>query len=331
MEERNNVSLVALKSSCSSQNYLSNLDELETAFSKLHEVVYVEDSPLVSTSSTVNGETPTITPCSSVCEDEDTGSVQEVFSDVTSSFRPPVVFIQDDDNEGETTNQSSLPSIETLSRVSSSSNISCFLETIEEGSACLPANNPELSTTDISNVCVRDFTVPCLESINTLRSRFEPEYKLNLRLRKIFNRGNKSHRKNLYKFKKDLHQQLEEWENYLNEQSPNEAYIAVENVVDNEVPPRDFNYITQNVLHKDICHLFDIDYLVGCSCERICTMDSCDCPRNSGGVFAYDRNGRVRVKPGTPIYECNSRCPCGMSCRNRVLQRGRTVKVSEMS
>lgn len=331
MDESFIASLVFLNSSSSTQTYLSTLDEVETADSKLHEVIYIEDSPLVSTSSTVNGETPTITPCSSVCEDEDNGSVQEVFANDTSSIRPPVVLIQDDENEDEITNQTSLPSIETLSRVSSSSNLSSFLETVEQESACLPANDPDSSTASNNNMCVtRDFTVPCLDSINTLKSRFESKYELHLRLRKIVNRGNKSHRKNLYKFKKNLHQQLDDWEKYLNEQSPNEAYIAVENMIDNEGPPRDFTYITQNVLHRDISHLFDIDYLVGCNCERICTMDSCDCPRNSGGVFAYDRNGRVRVKPGTPIYECNSRCPCGMSCRNRVLQRGRTVKVSGM-
>ncbi|KAJ7326062.1 hypothetical protein OS493_028318 [Desmophyllum pertusum] len=170
----------------------------------------------------------------------------------------------------------------------------------------------------------KNFTVPCLETITSLKSRYESKYELHLKtsIRLLVVRISSIIAK-LYKYKKDLHQQLDDWEAYLNEQSPNEAYIAVENVVDNEGPPQDFTYVTHNVLHKDIpSHLFDIDYLVGCSCVRICTMDTCECPQNSGGVFAYDRNGHVRVKPGTPIYECNSRCPCGLSCRNRVLQRG---------
>ena len=48
------------------------------------------------------------------------------------------------------------------------------------------------------------------------------------------------------------------------EQSPNEAYIVVENMVENEGPPRDGIYMT-HILHKDLSHLFDIDYLAGCT------------------------------------------------------------------
>lgn len=316
------ASLFLLNSSSTSTGYCSALDEVERRDSKLPEVICIEDSPL-DVSSTVNEQTPTITPCSSVFEDEDeqedASSVQEVFVSSVSSFsRPPVVHIQDDE-------------------VSTSNTVSCetydlnLQETSEKVNSCQETNEQEPSTTSNTEVRVRDFTLPCLETITSLKSRYESKYELHLKLRKVAGCRNKSYRRKLYKYKKDLHQQLDDWEAYLNEQSPNEAYIAVENIVDNEGPPQDFTYTTRNILHKDIpSHLFDIDYLVGCSCERICTMDTCDCPRNSGGVFAYDRNGRVRVKPGTPIYECNSRCPCGLSCRNRVLQRGRTVKVSEM-
>jgi len=335
MDESLIASILLLNSSSSSPNYLSSLDDVERNDSKLPEVIYIEDSPLVSSTSTVNGETPTITPCSSVCEDEDALSVQEVFVEntVSTNFRPPVVHIEDDvELEKEAANQ-----LETSSHLSSLSNVSSFKEASLQESFCLPTGDQELSTkgqelstSSNSKMCLRDFTVPCLNSITSLKSRFESKYELHLKIRKTARNNVRHIRTNLYKFKKDLHQQLDDWEKYLNEQSPNEAYIAVENMVDNEGPPRDFTYITHNILHKDLTHLFDIDYLAGCTCERICTMDSCDCPRNSGGEFAYDRNGRVRVKPGTPIYECNSRCPCGLSCRNRVLQRGRTVKVSKI-
>ena len=336
MEEPNLIaSLLLLNSSSSSPKYSSALDEVERGDSKLPEVIYIEDSPLVSTSSTVNGETPTITPCSSLCE-EDALSVQEVFLDTDcdtskgTSFRPPVVRIQDDFEEDVTADyvQGLFPAIEPSSDLSLSTNLSSSHENSDQTSTCLPATDQEFATTTSSKICLaREFSIPCLDSVTSLKSRFGSKYELHMKLR-TSRCKNTRHRNKLYKFKKDLHQQLDDWEKYLNEQSPNEAYIAVENTVDNEGPPRDFNYITHNLPHKDISHLFDIDYLVGCSCERICAMDSCDCPRNSGGVFAYDRNGRVRVKPGTPIYECNSRCPCGLSCRNRVLQRGRTVKVS---
>ena len=317
------TSFFLLNSSSTSTGYYSALDEVERKDCKLPEVICIEDSPL-DVSSTVNEQTPTITPCSSVFEDagdqEDALSVQEVFvSSVVNSSRPPVVHIQDD--EVSTTNTGSCETLDDLD----------LQETTEKVKIWQATNEQEPSTTSNTETRVRDFSLPCLETISSLKSRYESMYELHLKLRKVAGCRNKSYRRKLYKYKKDLHQQLDDWEAYLNEQSPNEAYIAVENVVDNEGPPQDFTYATQNRLHKDIpSHLFDVDYLVGCNCERICTMDTCDCPRNSGGVFAYDRNGRVRVKPGTPIYECNSRCPCGLSCRNRVLQRGRTVKVSEV-
>lgn len=56
-------------------NLLRSFDEIERIDNKLPEVIYIEDSPLVSR----NGETPTITPCSSVHEEDDTLSIQEVF------------------------------------------------------------------------------------------------------------------------------------------------------------------------------------------------------------------------------------------------------------
>ena len=317
------ASLLLLNSSSASTSYCSALDEVERKDCKLPEVICIDDSPL-DVSSTVNEQTPTITPCSSVFEDggdqEDASEVQEVFvSSVVNSSRPPVVHIQDD--EVSTTNTGSWETLDDLN----------LQETTEKVNNWQGANEQEPSTTSSTEVCVRDFTLPCLETITSLKSRYESKYELHLKLRKVAGWRNKSFRRKLYKYKKDLHQQLDDWEAYLNEQSGDEAYIAVENVVDNEGPPQDFIYTIKNILHRDIPrHMFDVDYLVGCSCERICTKDTCDCPRNSEGMFAYDRNGRVQVTPGTPIYECNSRCPCGLSCRNRVLQRGRTVKVSEM-
>lgn len=370
MEDSLIASLFLLNSSGTSTDYCSALDEVERRDSRLPEVICIEDSPLtVSSTGTINGET--ITPCSSVFEEEeDAPSVEEVFVSANSdALRPPVVHIQDDevptscetscsvrgDFLQETSSESENvktfqeldeqePPLQETS-INESENVNIFQElSLNEEEPSLQETSSESenvktfqeldeqepSTTPSPGTCVRDFTVPCLETITSLKSRYESKYELHLKLRKVAGCKNKfHHRRKLYKYKKDLHQQLDDWEAYLNEQSPNEAYIAVENVVDNEGPPQDFTYVTHNVLHKDIpSHLFDIDYLVGCSCVRICTMDTCECPQNSGGVFAYDRNGHVRVKPGTPIYECNSRCPCGLSCRNRVLQRGRTVKVS---
>ena len=116
-----------------------------------------------------------------------------------------------------------------------------------------------------SKMCLRDFTVPCLYSITSLKCRFEPKYELHLKICKTARNNACQICTNLNKFKKYLHQQLGDWEKYLMEQSPNEAYIGVENMVDNEGPSRDVIYMTHNILHKDLRHLFDMDYRAGCT------------------------------------------------------------------
>ncbi|XP_031563129.1 histone-lysine N-methyltransferase SUV39H2-like [Actinia tenebrosa] len=173
---------------------------------------------------------------------------------------------------------------------------------------------------------MEDCSVPCLLSVKELRGKFETRYKLYLDVNTKKN-SNSSSYLSAYKRKWDLLLKLEAWEKLLNKCSPNEPYISVENKVDNSGPPEEFVYIASSKMPSNLDYLFDKDYLVGCSCER-CTPLTCDCPKNSGGSFAYDRFGRVQFEPGKPIYECNSRCSCSISCRNRVVQRGRTVRVT---
>jgi len=166
--------------------------------------------------------------------------------------------------------------------------------------------------------------VPCLSSIKDLRNKFSKKYNLNFKV-------SKSSHKYLvaYKRKWDLLLKLEEWENTLNSSSPHEPYISVENKVDNSPPPEDFIYITENILPPSVKHFYDKNYLAGCECTSRCTPATCECVKNNhGGTdFPYDRLGRVIYEPGKPIYECNSNCYCSVSCRNRVVQRGRTVRV----
>ena len=208
-------------------------------------------------------------------------------------------------------------------------------------SVCIDIDNTSTSTSTATDDVVgrenflinktKDFTIPCLQTLFELERKCKGQaLKLNLE-----SLGEKVKRKHTsmtyyasYKRKKDLLLELEQWESTLNECSRNEPYISVENKVDNSRPPKDFVYVAKTVFRTtNVDHLFDQNYLVGCSCER-CTPNTCDCPHNSGGKFAYDRCGRVQFEPGQPIYECNARCSCSISCRNRVVQRGRTVRVS---
>ncbi|SNX87404.1 uncharacterized protein MEPE_06114 [Melanopsichium pennsylvanicum] len=45
--------------------------------------------------------------------------------------------------------------------------------------------------------------------------------------------------------------------------------------------------------------------------------------------FVYE-DGRLRnnIPVGTPIFECNSKCPCADSCRNRVVQKGKRAPLA---
>ena len=122
---------------------------------------------------------------------------------------------------------------------------------------------------------------------------------------------------------------LKKWEDVMNSisRTKKEALIIVENNVDVEGPPKDFTYIID---YKAVGEIeIPKDPLVGCECTD-CYADGgpqC-CPKNSGSTNPYHKNGRVKVPPGTPIYECNKRCSCGPKCPNRVVQRGRRYKVA---
>lgn len=177
----------------------------------------------------------------------------------------------------------------------------------------------------------KHFTIPCLQTLCQLEKQFKDRVmEVNLKTVQGSNKRKQTSLKHYasYKHKKNLLIELEKWENTLNECSKNEPYISVENKVDNSGPPQDFVYVTENIFNTKVDHLFDPNYLVGCTCER-CMPTMCACPSNSSGKFAYDRFGRVQFEPGQPIYECNVKCSCSISCRNRVVQRGRTVRVSE--
>lgn len=119
---------------------------------------------------------------------------------------------------------------------------------------------------------------------------------------------------------------LKDWESRLNKINTDPAPIFVENEVDLEGPPDNFEYINDYKEGNGV--EIPQDPLIGCECEDCYDEKKHCCPANSGAEYAYNIWGRVKVPPGTPIYECNKRCRCGQDCKNRVVQHGRKFKVA---
>ena len=112
----------------------------------------------------------------------------------------------------------------------------------------------------------------------------------------------------------------------MNTLSPDGTLIKVENFVDLEEIPTSFTYVHDYLPGEGIT--IPDDPLVGCDCQPACSPDSGNCcGKKAGATFAYGPDQRLIVPVGTPIYECNKRCNCGISCLNRVVQNGSTVNL----
>lgn len=114
--------------------------------------------------------------------------------------------------------------------------------------------------------------------------------------------------------------QLEEWEKKINDIDKS-SNLTVENLIDFECPPLNFTYTNDVEPGKGVT--IPDDPPIGCDCTNGCSSKSKCCNDNSGSSFAYTSNKRIRVPPGTPVFECNKRCTCGSECMNRVVQQGR--------
>ena len=130
------------------------------------------------------------------------------------------------------------------------------------------------------------------------------------------------------KRRKEYNKTLKEIERQINVAAGGEPYITLENRVDYEKFPEQFKYTRKNIPGPGVKIWPDPAYIVACDCKDRCTEKNCSCPVYSGSEFAYDEYGRVTLERRRPIYECNMKCPCRQSCRNRVVQRGRRVRVS---
>ncbi|KAM9752445.1 histone-lysine N-methyltransferase SUV39H1-like isoform 1-T1 [Menidia menidia] len=120
--------------------------------------------------------------------------------------------------------------------------------------------------------------------------------------------------------KAKLRQSLQRWEDHLNQTRNHPGRIYVTNDVDLEGPPKGFTYINNYKVGPGIVLN---EMALGCECKSCLErpVNGC-CPGASLHRMAYNERGQVRLRPGQPIYECNSRCSCGPDCPNRVVQKG---------
>ncbi|XP_047462143.1 histone-lysine N-methyltransferase SUV39H1-like [Mugil cephalus] len=120
--------------------------------------------------------------------------------------------------------------------------------------------------------------------------------------------------------KAKLRKNLQQWESHLNQTRNHSGRIYVINEVDLEGPPKNFTYINNYKVGPGI--VLD-EMAVGCECKD-CFDDPVNgcCPGASLHRMAYNDRGQIRIRPGEPIYECNSQCGCGSDCPNRVVQKG---------
>lgn len=118
--------------------------------------------------------------------------------------------------------------------------------------------------------------------------------------------------------------QLADWEQEMNLLAPHEAPISVENEFDLEVAPSQFTYIANYLPGPGVS--LPEDPPIGCACTQCGPKTFC-CNAQSDAPFAY-KLGKLNVPQGTPIYECNKKCQCGDDCPNKVVQKGRQVRLA---
>lgn len=117
---------------------------------------------------------------------------------------------------------------------------------------------------------------------------------------------------------------LNSWENEMNSVTKGKPLIKVENVIDLEGAPQDFYYIDEYLPGAGV--IIPDDPPIGCECTT-CDFKTKCCYTQYARSCPYTSTCKIRVPPGTPIYECNKRCSCDMSCVNRVVQRGTEMKL----
>nr|CAB98199.1 putative heterochromatin protein [Scoliopteryx libatrix] len=117
---------------------------------------------------------------------------------------------------------------------------------------------------------------------------------------------------------------LQNWEDHINQVDKSKK-LSVENNVDLAGPPVNFTYINLCIPGTGVT--IPDEPPIGCECIA-CNCRSKSCCGMQAGLFAYTAKKRLRVAPGTPIYECNKACKCSSDCCNKVVQTGRNIRLT---
>ncbi|XP_053132898.1 histone-lysine N-methyltransferase EHMT1-like [Hemicordylus capensis] len=104
------------------------------------------------------------------------------------------------------------------------------------------------------------------------------------------------------------------------------------NGVDQDPCPRDFHYVTQDILSNyEGLSTTDLLRTQHCECSRTCSMSNCPCVQRSRRTW-YTLDGQLvptsaREAERGYVYECHVLCWCAKSCPNRVVQKGLRIQL----
>lgn len=145
-----------------------------------------------------------------------------------------------------------------------------------------------------------------------------------------------------HEFKKARHEDHCQWCQLAAFKDFKKYPVIISNDVDDVPLPRDFRFIQKSIYREGVYPAEDA-FKLGCECDssKDCEIMGCTCTENVekvAGTKVAARRMQYQMPPGIrdclkdafldqrqPIYECNEKCSCGQSCRNRVVEKGRTV------
>lgn len=128
-----------------------------------------------------------------------------------------------------------------------------------------------------------------------------------------------------------------QWEDEMNkiiaDYKHKQAPLFVENWVDSQACPKDFEFILQNIFTHEAEHMFPgIQSIEHCKCSedgKDCGGHSTCCAKNLNQNHCYQEDGRLNPRQVSSnqhwIIECTDACTCDINCSTRVVQRGRQI------